>query len=74
MQTNTIIEQDIMHLARVLRAFVFRCIPDAVTTAYWRNRLHTLFQSLHLTDYQRHWVQELLHELHEFERRSSHDR
>ena len=67
MQSNLTIEQDIMHLGRVMRAFVFRRTPDAETT-YWRNRLYTLFESLHLTDYQRRWVQDLIHELHEFER------
>ncbi|TXC79053.1 hypothetical protein FRZ40_31940 [Paraburkholderia azotifigens] len=69
MGTNTMIEQDIMHVEQVLRAFVFRWTPDATILAYWRNRLYTLFQSPHLNDYQRHWVQELIHELHEFERR-----
>ncbi|MPW23188.1 hypothetical protein GCT13_42095 [Paraburkholderia sp. CNPSo 3157] len=74
MQTDTIIEQDIMHLGLVLRAIFFRRTADATTTPYWRNRLHTLFQSLHLSDYQRHWIQELMHELHKFERQGMRDR
>jgi hypothetical protein len=62
-------EKDIIHVDQVLRAFVFRCTPDATMLAYWRDRLYTLFESQHLNDYQRYWVQELIRELREFERR-----
>ena len=67
--TNTMFEKDIIHVDQVLRAFVFRCTPDSTTLAYWRDRLYILFESQHLNDYQRYWVQDLIHELSEFERR-----
>ncbi len=71
MQKNTLVERDIAHLSQVLRAFVFRQ-SDAVTT-YWRARLNVLYESRHLSDYQRHWVRELMRELHDRDPRKSLD-
>ncbi|TXC84574.1 hypothetical protein FRZ40_30405 [Paraburkholderia azotifigens] len=66
MQPNILVEQEIAHLSRTMRAFVFGRIP--ATTAYWQNRLDALWELRHLTDYQRCWVQELMRELLELER------
>jgi hypothetical protein len=60
-QPNLLVEQEIAHLSRVMRAFVFGRIPAATT--YWQSRLDALWESRHLTDYQRCWVQDLMHEL-----------
>jgi hypothetical protein len=54
-----------------MRAFVFR--RGGAITGYWQNRLDVLCESRHLNDYQRHWVQELMHELQEIEQRTSLD-
>jgi hypothetical protein len=70
-QANTLVEQDIAHLSRVMRAFVFR--RGGAITGYWQNRLDVLCESRHLNDYQRHWVQDLMHELQEIEQRTSLD-
>ncbi|BCG04340.1 hypothetical protein PPGU19_089080 (plasmid) [Paraburkholderia sp. PGU19] len=58
---NPLVEQEITHLSRVMRVFVFGRIP--ATTTYRQNRLDALFESRHLTDYQRRWVRELMREL-----------
>lgn len=58
-----LVEQDIAHLSRVMRAFVFR--RGGAITGYWQNRLDVLSESRRLNDYQRHWVQELMRELQE---------
>ena len=60
---NPLVEQEITHLSRVMRAFVFGRTPAGTT--YWQNRLDALFESRHLTDYQRHWVRDLMRELSE---------
>jgi hypothetical protein len=67
---NTIIEHDILHVGRVMRASVFKSAPDIPVVEYWRNRLLALFEKPHLTELQRLWVQGLMQELHEIEGRN----
>jgi len=62
---NTIIENDIMHIGRVMRASLLQGLTDNVACDYWDNRLTVLYGLPHLTNNQRHWVAELMRELDE---------
>jgi hypothetical protein len=68
---NTILEHEILHVGRVMRASVFKSAPDIRVVEYWRNRLLALFERPHLTEPQRLWVQGLMQELHEIGRPSA---
>jgi hypothetical protein len=70
---NTIIEHDILHVGRVMRASVFKGASDITIVEYWNNRLFALFQTPHLTELQRHWVLGLMQELHEIGRPDAQD-
>jgi len=70
---NTIIENDILHVGRVMRASVFKGAPDITIVEYWNNRLVALFETPHLTELQRHWVLGLMQELHQIGRPNGQD-
>jgi hypothetical protein len=66
---NPIIEHDITHIVRVMRASVFHCASEIMLIEYWRNRLQVLCETPSLTRHQRHLLLELLRELSEIEAR-----
>lgn len=70
---NTIIEHDILHVGRVMRASIFQREQDTQLVEYWNNRLLALFETSHLTEMQRRWVLNLMKELHEVGERSGKD-
>ncbi|SIT43974.1 conserved hypothetical protein [Paraburkholderia piptadeniae] len=66
---NPIVERDIMHIGRVMRATVVQCAPEIMLVDYWRNRLNIRIETSRLTEYQVNTLQELMYELDEIERR-----
>jgi hypothetical protein len=37
---NPVVERDIMHIGRVMRATVVQCAAEMMLVEYWRNRLN----------------------------------
>ena len=68
---NPVVERDIMHIGRVMRATVVQCAPEIMLVDYWRNRLNTRIETSRLTEYQLDTLLELLHELDGIERRTN---
>ncbi|MEX3935816.1 hypothetical protein AB4Y32_29165 [Paraburkholderia phymatum] len=68
---NPIVERDIMHIGRVMRATVVQCAREIMLIDYWRNRLNTRIETARLTEYQLNTLQELMYELNEIERRTN---
>jgi hypothetical protein len=66
---NPVVEDDIMHIGRVMRATVLHCASEIMLIEYWRNRLQALFETPSLTGHQRYAILELMHELTEIETR-----
>ncbi|EUC20337.1 hypothetical protein [Paraburkholderia hospita] len=66
---NPVVERDIMHIGRVMRATVVQCAPEIMLVDYWRNRLNTRIETSRLTEYQLDTLLELMRELDEIERR-----
>jgi hypothetical protein len=67
---NPVVERDIMHIGRVMRATVVQCAPEMMLVEYWRNRLNNRLETPHLTEHQRNTLLELMHELNGIERRT----
>jgi len=68
---NPVVERDIMHIGRVMRATVVQCAAEMMLVEYWRNRLNNRLETPRLTEHQRNTLLELLHELDGIERRTN---
>jgi hypothetical protein len=71
---NPVVERDILHIGRVMRAAIVQCAPQIMLVEYWRNRLNTALETPRLTEHQRNTLLELVHELDENERRTNRKR
>ncbi|MDE1182854.1 hypothetical protein [Paraburkholderia sp.] len=68
----TLIDQDLTHIARVMRAALVGDLGGAILpTAYWRRRLHGLLDARHLSKAQLCTVDSLLLQLDRFDTDSS---
>ncbi|MGF6779017.1 hypothetical protein [Paraburkholderia sp. GAS334] len=64
---TTLIDQDIAHIARVMRPALHGDLGGPILPAsYWRKRLHTLLDADHLTKGQLHAIDSLLLQLDHF--------
>ena len=66
---NPVVERDIMHIGRVMRATVVQCASEITLVEYWRNRLNTRLETPRLTEYKLNTLQVLMYEFDEIERR-----
>ncbi|WP_167306554.1 hypothetical protein [Paraburkholderia steynii] len=67
-EMNPVIEHDIMHVGRVMRANIVQCAPEMILYDYWRARLNRLLATPDLTYIQRRTVYALIRELSSIER------
>lgn len=66
---NTLIDQDIAHIARIMRPSLYGDASGPVLPAsYWRNRLHHLLDAWHVTKAQLCVIDRLLLELDHYDR------
>jgi hypothetical protein len=65
---NSIVEHEIVHLGRVMRASTIQCAPQTMLVDYWRNRLNTLLGAEGLATYQQYTLLGMLEELLEIEK------
>jgi hypothetical protein len=68
---SPVVERDIMHIGRVMRATVVQCAPEMMLVEYWRNRLNERLETPCLTEHQRNTLLEFVHELNEIERQTN---
>ena len=64
---NPIVERDIAHVGRVMRASVLLCAPQMVLVDYWRRRVMSLLNEDDIAEFQLHSLRGLLRELDEIE-------
>jgi hypothetical protein len=62
-EMNAIVERDIAHVGRIVRASVFSCAPRVALVGYWCRRVNSLIADDGLTDIQLHTLRGLLREL-----------
>jgi hypothetical protein len=66
---SAIIERDILHIGRLMRASVFLGLADSTTCDYLDARLSGIFHLPHITNRRRHHIGELERELDEIRTR-----
>lgn len=64
---NPVIENDILHVSRIMRASIFQCAPHVMLPDYWHARLSLLLEEPGLLEMQRCTVMGLLRELADIE-------
>ncbi|RFU49748.1 hypothetical protein [Paraburkholderia sp. DHOC27] len=60
---NLIVERDIAHVGRVMRASTLSCAPELMLVDYWRGRLLSLLGTDDLTEFQLYSLHDLMAEL-----------
>ncbi|RFU44445.1 hypothetical protein [Paraburkholderia sp. DHOC27] len=65
---NPVIERDVVHVGRIMRASMVSCTSEFMLADYWRGRLSYLMAAGDLTECQLHALQGLAHELVEIEK------
>ena len=65
---DTSVDKSIAHIGRLMRSSLRGELGgSSLPSAYWRQRLHQIVDSVHLTDAQRRAIDALLLELDEFD-------
>lgn len=65
---NPIVEREIVHVGKVMRASILRCAPQTMLIEYWRHRIGVLISSHGLAELQRHALLGMLNELDALEK------
>lgn len=64
---NPLVEREIVHVGRVMRASILACTPNLALTGYWRRRVEDLLSHEGLAVLQMQTLHSLLRELDEVE-------